>query len=42
LVYDQETARFKGFCYVEFEDYDALNKALEYDGALIDGQAIKV
>ncbi|XP_021953896.1 eukaryotic translation initiation factor 4H isoform X2 [Folsomia candida] len=42
LVYDRETERFKGFCYVEFEDSETLEKALQYDGSIIDGQLIKV
>jgi len=42
LVYDKETERFKGFCYVEFDDSATLTKALQYDGSLIDGQTIKV
>lgn len=42
LVYDRETERFKGFCYVEFEDSETLEKALQYDNSIIDGQTIKV
>jgi len=42
LVYDRETERFKGFCYVEFDDNDTLNRALQLDGSIIDGVRIKV
>ncbi|XP_021956073.1 eukaryotic translation initiation factor 4H [Folsomia candida] len=42
LVYDKETDRFKGFCYVEFDDAETLAKALEYDGAIVDTQRIRV
>jgi len=42
LVYDRETERFKGFCYVEFDDSETLNRALHLDGSIIDGVRIKV
>ncbi|CAL8137368.1 unnamed protein product [Orchesella dallaii] len=42
LVYDKETERFKGFCYVEFDEFETLEKALAYDGSVIDGVPIKV
>jgi len=41
-VYDRETERFKGFCYVEFDDNYALDGALKLDGSVIDGVTIKV
>ncbi|CAG7828977.1 unnamed protein product [Allacma fusca] len=42
LVYDRDTERFKGFCYVEFDDNETLDTALTYDGSLVDGQTIRV
>lgn len=42
LVYDNETGRFKGFCYVEFEDAKSLENALSFDGALFVDKNIRV
>jgi len=42
LVYDKDSGLFKGFCYVEFEDNDTLEAALELNNSLVDGQSIRV
>lgn len=34
LVKDRETDQFKGFCYVEFETLDHLQKAMALDGRI--------
>ncbi|XP_076336890.1 eukaryotic translation initiation factor 4H1 [Tachypleus tridentatus] len=42
LVRDRETDRFKGYCYVEFDDLESLKSALELNGADFVGNVIRV
>jgi len=42
LVRDKETDRFKGFCFVEFEDEESLRESLEFDGAEYGGNYLKI
>jgi len=42
MIRDRETDKFKGFCYVEFSDEEAVKIALQFDLAEYQGQQIRV
>ena len=42
LIHDRDTNKFKGYCYIEFENVEGLKKALEFDGASLEGKTLKV
>lgn len=42
MIRDKETDKFKGFCYVEFDDLDAFREALNYNNAEYNNTVIRV
>jgi RNA recognition motif-containing protein len=42
MIRDRETDEFKGFCYVEFSDAEAFNKALQLNGAEYMGFELRI
>jgi hypothetical protein len=41
-IIEDENERSRGFGYVEFEDKDAVEKAIKVDGEELDGRKIRV
>lgn len=42
IIEDRETQKSKGFGYVEFENIDSVEKALEMNGLDLDGRNLRV
>ncbi len=42
VITDRDTDRSKGFAFVEFDNEDAFNKALELNGTDLQGRALNV
>lgn len=42
MIRDKETDRFKGFCYVEFNNIEAYNEALTLDGASYNDYTLRI
>ena len=42
FVYDNQTHKFKGFCYIDFKEHKGLLKALKLNGSFFEGRKIRV
>lgn len=42
MIRDRDTDKFKGFCYVEFNNEDSMRRALEFDNADFMGHVLRV
>ena len=42
FVYNSQTKKFKGFCYIDFKEHNALLKALELNGKMLSGRKLQV
>ena len=42
FVYDNNTHKFKGFCYIDFKEHKGLVKALKLNGSFFGGRKIRV
>lgn len=42
IIEDRETEKSKGFGYVEFENIESVEKALELNGQDLDGRSLRV
>lgn len=42
IITDRETGRSRGFGFISFENEDAMNAAIQGDGAELDGRPLKI